>query len=49
MLFDTATFPIPIPAAPSLVGTALFGQSFWFELVPGGGFAASPGISFTVL
>ena len=49
ILIDTATFPIPIPATPSLVSTVLFGQSFWFELVAGGGFAASPGISFTVL
>ncbi len=49
VLVDEATFALPVPAVPSLVGATLFAQSFWFELVANGGFAASPGVSLTIL
>jgi hypothetical protein len=45
---DAATLPLGIPATPSLVGAELFAQAILIEL-PLGAFAASPGVSLTVL
>jgi hypothetical protein len=45
---DNAVLPLGIPATPSLVGAELFTQAILIEM-PLGAFAASPGVSLTVL